>query len=161
MTDPFATLGISRQFAVDEAALRQLYVKARQALSGHQGLAAQQGIVRLNDAYAVLRDPLERAACLLGGSQPENQPENQTVQNAAVLAAALEQREALAEARTEEDLQRLETRSLQAQQDCQARMEQAFAAENLALAREILLEWQYARKFAGDIRQKIRQSLLA
>lgn len=74
MTDHFARLGLPRAFAVDPAELQRRYIAASRAV--HPDLAGESSghdSARVNEAYAVLRDPFRRAdhlLTLLGGPGP-------------------------------------------------------------------------------------------
>src|SRR5262245_20879471 len=71
MTEPdhFTRLGLPRSFAVDTAELQRQYLaRSREVhpdLAGDTAAALEQ-TARLNEAYAVLRDPFRRADYLLG-----------------------------------------------------------------------------------------------
>ncbi len=76
-TDPFALLGVSAEFPVDEARLRQAWLKAT-ALNhpdrAADPAAAHRTLSAVNEAYRTLSDP-ERAAnallARLGGPSPD------------------------------------------------------------------------------------------
>lgn len=73
-TDHFARLGLPRAFALDPAELQRRYLAASRAVHpDHAGEAAGADAARLNEAFAVLRDPYRRAdhlLTLLGGPGP-------------------------------------------------------------------------------------------
>lgn len=89
--DPFATLGMARGFALDEAVLHRRHLELslrwhpdRFALRpAEERLRAEDEMARLNQAYEVLRDPVRRADALLalegspgaGGTDATSSPE--------------------------------------------------------------------------------------
>ena len=111
----FALFGLPERFAQDRAAIdarwKELQREAHPDRFAAQGAAAQriamQWSVRINEAYQRLKDPLRRAAylCELRGA-PIN-AESNTAMPAQFLLQQLEWREALDEARSEEDLDAL------------------------------------------------------
>lgn len=113
--DDFELFGLQQRFAQDRAAIdtrwKQLQREAHPDKFAAQGAAAQrvamQWSVRINEAYQRLKDPLKRAAylCELRGAPIE--AESNTAMPAEFLMEQMEWREALDEASSEEDLDRL------------------------------------------------------
>lgn len=108
----FELFGLPQQFAQDRAAIdarwKELQREAHPDKFAAQGMAAQrvalQWSVRINEAYQRLKDPLRRAAylCELRGA-PIDAHQN-TAMPADFLMEQMEWREALEEARDEEEL---------------------------------------------------------
>lgn len=69
--DPFAIFGLPRRFSIDEAALRQAYLKASaeqhpdRFIDPIEQADAVEAMSRLTDGYRVLSDPELRARALL------------------------------------------------------------------------------------------------
>ncbi len=107
--DPFAILGIARTFDIDLAALEKSHRQLSRAVhpDRHMGAGASQRrealarAMAVNEAWRIVRDPIRRAEALISLSglpvaEGKVEPE--------FLMAMLEQREALAEARSTHDL---------------------------------------------------------
>jgi molecular chaperone HscB len=110
--DPFATLGVPRDFDVDLAVVEKTHRELSRALhpdrfvgaGASERRAALGKAVEVNEAWRVVRDPIRRAEALLKlagvavgeGNEPKADPE--------FLMEMLELREALAEARQARDL---------------------------------------------------------
>ncbi len=113
--DDFALFGLPRRFALDRAQIderwKQLQRLAHPDRFAHQAAAAQriamQWSVRINEAYQRLRDPLRRAAywCELQGVPVD--AESNTAMPADFLMQQMQWREALDEAQTPAQLDRL------------------------------------------------------
>jgi molecular chaperone HscB len=115
-SDDFQLFGLPPKFAQDRATIdarwKELQREAHPDRFAAQGAAAQrvamQWSVRINEAYRRLKNPLKRAAylCELRGAPIE--AENNTAMPADFLAEQMEWREELDEARSTQDLDRLE-----------------------------------------------------
>ena len=114
-SNDFALFGVPMQFAQDRAQLdarwKKLQREAHPDKFAAQGPAAQrlamQWSVRINEAYQRLKDPLKRASylCELHGA-PIN-AENNTAMPAVFLMQQMEWREALEDAESIEDLDKI------------------------------------------------------
>jgi len=104
--DDFTLFGLPERFALDRPALdarwRELQAVAHPDRFAHEGAAAQriamQWAVRLNEAYARLKDPLRRAAYLCERRGAAIDAERNTAMPADFLAQQMHWREALDEA---------------------------------------------------------------
>jgi molecular chaperone HscB len=115
-SNDFELFGLAEKFAQDHARIderwKQLQREAHPDRFAAQGAAAQriamQWSVRINEAYKRLKDPLKRAGylCELRGSPVD--AENNTAMPAEFLMEQMQWREELDEARSEEDLDKLE-----------------------------------------------------
>ncbi|WP_180683353.1 Fe-S protein assembly co-chaperone HscB [Tepidicella baoligensis] len=131
--DDFTLFGLPPRFRLDRAVLderwKQLQRRVHPDRFAHQGAAAQrvamQWSVRINEAYARLKDPLKRAAywCELQGV-PVNAEDN-TAMPAAFLMQQMEWREALDEANDEATLERLLAETRQARDACLSELAKA------------------------------------
>jgi molecular chaperone HscB len=110
--DPFATLGIPREFDVDLAAVEKTHRELSRALHPDRFVgtgpserrAALGKAVEVNEAWRIVRDPIRRAEALLklwGVAVGENQEPKADPE---FLMEMLELREALAEAKQARDL---------------------------------------------------------
>jgi len=166
--DPFTRLGFEPRFDLDPAEIDRRYRALQQRLhpdrfaarSPRERALAESQAMSLNEAYEILKDPLQRGACLLeraGHRSPIG--ENQTIQDPALLAEAMEAREALAEAG---DLAAVETLAARARAEDAACLESLAAAFRESLpdrAARALTRLKYWRKLAEEIRG--RRAVLA
>jgi molecular chaperone HscB len=113
--DPFATLGLPRQYDVDLASIEKTHRELSRALhpDKYAGAGASERrdslerAVAVNEAFRIVRDPVRRAEALF---QLAGVPVGENVEpksDPSFLMEMLEQREALAEARDARDLARL------------------------------------------------------
>ena len=104
MTDPFAVFGLPRRFEIDAPDLQSRYLQmARLVHPDFAGAdpasqaSAMQRAAQLNEAWRILSDPLERAACLLRLLSP-GQP-NDPAPDPDFLEQVLDWRQRLSDAR--------------------------------------------------------------
>jgi molecular chaperone HscB len=159
----FQLFQIPELFSQDRAALdtrwKDLQREAHPDKFAAQGAAAQriamQWSVRINEAYQRLKDPVQRAAylCELHGA-PINS-ENNTAMPIVFLMQQMELREALDEATTEENLEKI------AQQASQILQEQLSIAEQLIdqvkdypAAAQAVRALLFVQKFQVDIERR-------
>jgi molecular chaperone HscB len=115
--DHFALFDLAPAFALDTAALDQRYreVQARVHPDKHAHLStaeqrmAMQWATHANEAYQTLKTPLKRAQYLLALRGVDPQIERNTAMPMEFLVQQLECREAVAEARSEHDLDALQS----------------------------------------------------
>ena len=113
--DHFALFGLPRRFALDGAALDTLWRTAaaqvhpdRFASAGDaEKRVALMAATRVNEAYQTLKSPLARARYLLRLAGIDTAEETNTSMPPAFLMAQMEWREALDEAQTAQDLERM------------------------------------------------------
>lgn len=116
MSSHFELFGLAPAFALDAAALERAYreIQARvhpdrYARAGDaERRASLQWTTRVNEAYRVLKSPVQRAKHLLELNGVDVAFENNTQMPPEFLVRQLELREALAEARAPEALERLQ-----------------------------------------------------
>jgi molecular chaperone HscB len=110
--DPFATLGIPRAFDIDVAALERSHRTLSRAVHPDRHMAAgasekREALARamdVNEAWRIVRDPIRRAEALLSLSGFEVAEGREAKLGPEFLMWMLEQREALAEARSAHDI---------------------------------------------------------
>jgi molecular chaperone HscB len=116
MSSHFELFGLTPAFAVDAAALDRAYLEIQARVHpdryAHAGdaerRASMQWTTRVNEAYRTLKSPVQRAKHLLELHGVDVAFETNTQMPPEFLVRQLELREALAEARTPETLERLQ-----------------------------------------------------
>jgi molecular chaperone HscB len=170
---PFEILGLAPSFALDPSVLEQRQRELNRAVhpdrhAGKSPAERRQALSRamdINLAYRTLRDPASRAEALFSVLGAPSTRES-TISDPVLLMEMMEQREALEEARRAKDSTRLQAigRAMAArEQEVLAKLAAAFApllagspaAEDrdaqLVLARQLLAELRYVRRFAEEI----------
>lgn len=159
----FQLFQIPEQFAQDRAALdtrwKELQREAHPDKFAAQGAAAQriamQWSVRINEAYQRLKDPVQRAAylCELHGA-PIN-AENNTAMPAAFLMQQMELREALEEAKTEENLEEISQQAAEILREQLSNAEQLIdQAKDYPAAAQAVRALLFIQKFQADIERR-------
>ncbi len=162
----FAVLGVAEDFCLDPKALRDRALNLQQALHPDRFAAAAGGLrrrslewsTRVNEALAVLGDPLRRGGYLFQerfGSVPPGEDQG-TIRDPELLLRQMECRERLEEAvsgRDREMLDGLRAEVLAGERHLEAFLASAFAGpeENQAGIGRALLEWQYLRRLRTEI----------
>jgi molecular chaperone HscB len=108
--DPFATLGIARRYDLDLTVLEKSYRQLSRAFHPDRHASTTPGekrealarAVAVNEAWRIVRDPIQRAEALLslGGASLGDERESMDLE---FLEEMLEQREALSHARKARD----------------------------------------------------------
>lgn len=162
----FELFGLPQQFEQDPSAIAErwkaLQREAHPDRFAAQGASAQraalQWSVRINEAYQRLKDPLRRAAylCELLGAPID--AENNTAMPAEFLVEQMEWREALDDARGEDELDELSARVLARRKDMLARIAQLLDREGdaPAAARQVRA-LMFVERFAGDLESRLAQ----
>jgi molecular chaperone HscB len=109
--DPFATLGIARSYDLDLLALEKSYRKLSRAFHPDRHASTTPGekrealarAVAVNEAWRVVRDPIQRAEALLSLGGVSLAEESESMRDLEFLEEMLEQREALSHARKARD----------------------------------------------------------
>ena len=163
LIDHFARLGLPRGFAVDQAKLERAYVGAHarfhpdrfvRRAADERRVAAEQAVA-VNEAYATLRDPLERARYLLAlAGRPEPKGGQGTIDDPAVLMEAMETREALAEAEDAGAVAAVARRNADALAACREALADAFAAADLETAGRLTHRLAYLAKLADEVKRR-------
>jgi len=165
-SNDFALFGIEPRFAQDRAVLdarwKDLQREAHPDKFAAQGAAAQriamQWSVRINEAYQRLKDPLKRAAylCELAGA-PVN-AENNTAMPAAFLMQQMEWREALDEAKSAEDLDKISLQCALAVRNVLQHIEQLLdVSQDHAAAVAQVRALMFIERFAADVDARLDQ----
>jgi molecular chaperone HscB len=118
--DPFATLGLPREYALDSEELERRYRDLQRALHPDRHVSATPAerrialgkAVEVNEAYRVLKDDVRRAESLLGLLGHSGK---ETVADPELLMEVMELREALSEAKQERSLPRVRKLASQVQ----------------------------------------------
>src|SRR5690554_1416912 len=113
--DPFATLGAPRRFDLDLTALAKTHRELSRALhpdkfaqaSASERRAALEKAANVNEAWRILRDPVRRAEALFTLAGARVGETHEPKPGPLFLMEVMEQREALAEARSSKDLERV------------------------------------------------------
>lgn len=165
-SNDFALFGLPERFEQDRAAIdarwKELQREAHPDKFAGQGAAAQrvamQWSVRINEAYQRLKDPGKRAAylCELRGAPIE--AENNTAMPAEFLMEQMEWREALDEAKGEEDLDTLAGQLMRTRRDTLARIAQLLdSANDAAAAAGQVRALMFIERFDHDVQQRYEQ----
>jgi molecular chaperone HscB len=166
--DPFSRLGFEPRFDLDAAEIDRRYRGLQQRLhpdrfaarSPRERALAESQAMSLNEAYETLKDPLQRGAALLeraGHRSPIG--ENRTIDDPALLAEAMEAREALSDAADLAAVEALARRAREADAACLAGLAAAFGEGATAKAATLLTRLKYWRKLGEEIRG--RRAVLA
>jgi molecular chaperone HscB len=164
----FALFGLPERFALDAGALDRAYRDVQTRVHpdrfARSGAAEQrvalQWATRANEAYRVLRDPLQRAIylCRLRGADPADEHDTRMPQ--AFLIQQLEWRDALDEARdganpAAVDALRAELDAMRAR--LQGEVGRALDDDrDTALAAERIRQWMFVERFGDDVRAASR-----
>ena len=162
----FELFDIPAQFSQDRAILdsrwKELQREAHPDKFAAQGAAAQrvamQWSVRINEAYARLKDPLKRAIymCELNGA-PINAHTNTTMPPAFMMMQ-IEWREALEEAETTEELGKIEMQTADYKNTQLSKIEQLIDVKNdYAAAANEVRALMFVARFVGEIEARLDQ----
>jgi molecular chaperone HscB len=162
----FELFGVPMQFAQDRAQLdarwKELQRQAHPDKFAAQGAAAQrvamQWSVRINEAYQRLKNPLKRAGylCELHGA-PIN-AENNTAMPADFLMQQMEWREALEDAESIEDLDKIASESNTSGRRQLLKIEHILDQEkNFAAAAQQVRSLMFIERFASEVDARIDQ----
>ena len=160
----FELFALEQRFKQDRAVLdarwKDLQRQAHPDKYADQGAAAQrvamQWSVRINEAYQRLKDPLKRAAylCELQGA-PVN-AEHNTAMPAAFLMQQMEWREALDDAHTAEDLEKISSQCRQAARDVLQKIEQLLdQSHDYSAAVAQVRALMFMERFTDDVNARL------
>lgn len=162
-TDHFALLGLPAQFTLDRPALDAAWRQAQAQVhpdrfavgTPAERRVAMQWASQLNEAYRVLRSPLERARYLCEQAGQDLQVETNTAMSPAFLMQQLEWREALDDARAARDLAQLDTLGDELDAVRRTLVEQVRVLlderQDRAAAAARVREWMFLEKFSDEI----------
>ena len=162
----FELFDLKKKFSQDRSAVdarwKQLQQEAHPDKFAAQGASAQrtamQWSVRINEAYQRLKDPVKRAAylCELNGT-PIN-AENNTAMPASFLMQQIEWREALDEAKTTENTQKIALEANEYMREQLLNLEQSIDAKNdFKLAVEQVRSLMFVERFLSEVDARIDQ----
>lgn len=162
----FELFAVPTQFVQDRAQLdarwKELQREAHPDKFAAQGAAAQrvamQWSVRINEAYQRLKDPLKRASylCELHGA-PIN-AENNTAMPTDFLMQQMEWREALDDAKTIEDMDKIALQSNMSGRKQLSKIEQSLDVEkDFAAAAQQIRSLMFIERFASEVDARIDQ----
>ncbi|CAN5301864.1 Fe-S protein assembly co-chaperone HscB [soil metagenome] len=165
-SNDFELFGVPMQFAQDRAQLdarwKELQREAHPDKFAAQGAAAQrvamQWSVRINEAYQRLKDPLKRASylCELHGA-PIN-AENNTAMPADFLMQQMEWREALDEAKSIDDLNKIASDSIVSGRKQLLKIEQSLdEKKDFSAAAQQVRSLMFIERFASEVDARIDQ----
>jgi molecular chaperone HscB len=167
MTDPFATLGLPRSYAIDTGQLESHYRELQRALHPDRHAAQPASArrmnllkaVEVNEAYRTLKDELKRAEALLAlfGAGTAGVPGREDPE---FLMEVMELREQLGDARAERDIEKvraLATRVGGLRDGARAQLERAFekaareGAPDVATLSSLIGRLKYYRRFMDEV----------
>jgi molecular chaperone HscB len=162
--DDFALFGLPRRHGLDRAELdqrwRTLQGEAHPDRFAAEGAAAQrvamQWAMRINEAYRRLKDPLTRAAylCELAGASID--AERNTAMPADFLMQQMQWREALDEAHSIADIERLDAAIQRHEHELLAETAQLLdEANEAAAAATRVRELMFVARFRKDIERRL------
>lgn len=164
--DHFRRLGLDASFDVDIALLESRYFDLQRQLhpdrfatkGGQEKAFSQQQAVTLNDAYETLKDSLKRADYLLEVRGLEEQPEGcHLVNDQVLLMESMELREALADAETPADVDKVANRAAGDINMCVADISGAFKDFDMERACYLATRLKYLTKLGDEARQRRAQ----
>ena len=159
VVDHFTRLGLEPSFDLDDARLEKQYLGFQRVLHpdrfagkpAKERVIAESQAVALNEAYAILGDPLHRATYLLHlRGVTSDVAAEKTVSDKALLMEALEKREALSEAESADAIEKLMSSAGASAIQLLSDISLAFAANDLSAANRAVLRLKYLRKFLEE-----------
>ena len=159
--DHFQRLGLQAVFDIDADSLDRLYFDLQRRLhpdrfatrTPREKAFSQSQATSLNEAYEALKDPLRRADYLvhLRGSGVLREGCYQ-INDPVILMEAMELREALAEAQTREEVDRIATETEADIANCLIGLSVAFRGNDLDGACGLTTRLKYLTKLADEVR---------
>jgi len=160
--DPFETLGIAHTFDIDLAVVERTHRDLSRALhpdryvgaSATERRVALAKAIEVNEAWRIVRDPLRRAEALLQLSGVAIGDDREPPGDPEFLASMLEQREALAEARSARDLDAVRRLAHVVQErlrDAEAQLSRGFARGEARPLLARLGEARFYRRFLDEV----------
>jgi molecular chaperone HscB len=158
--DHFSRLGLVPRFDVTVEEIERNYFRFQRIVhpdrfaskSAREKALSQAQAVAFNDAYEALRHPVARALHLLdllGAPLPKGE---HTVKDPMLLMAALQDREALDEAKTPGEVDAILAKGQQAYDKTLAALSEHFAKDELRAAQAAVLRLRYMEKLLEEAR---------
>lgn len=160
-SDHFTRLGMESRFDVDTSAVEQSYFRLQRQLhpdrfatkTSRERALSQQQATSLNEAYQVLKDPLQRAEYLIHLRGRDELPEGcNLVNDQELLMEAMEMREKLAEAESPDEVHELTNQARQDIERCINSLKKLFADHDLEGACKLTTRLKYLRKLLDETR---------
>lgn len=161
--DHFRRLGVEPAFDLDLDVIEKRYLGFQRAIHPDRFAAkpakeralAEAQAVSLNEAYETLKDPLRRAAYLLGlkglGAAIDK---DETMCDPELLMEAMEAREALGEAGSVAAVEALQVKAGADALNILSELAKAFARDDLPLANRLTTKLKYLRKYLEETRAR-------
>lgn len=165
-SNDFELFGIPLQFTQDRSVLdarwKELQREAHPDKFAAQGAAAQrvamQWSVRINEAYQRLKDPLQRASYLCELNGAAINAENNTAMPAHFLLQQMEWREALDEAKSVADLEKIAAQTHASEREQMTKIAQALDMQkDYAEAARQVRSLMFIERFASEVDSRIDQ----
>mgnify|MGYP000851715778 FL=1 len=159
----FRRLGLEPTFDLDLDLMERRYLGFQRAIhpdrfaakpAKERALAEAQS-VSLNEAYETLKDPLRRAAYLLGlKGVAAAVDKDETMRDPELLMEAMEAREALMEAESADAIEALQVKAGADAIGVLSELSKAFARDDLPLANRLTTRLKYLRKYLEETRTR-------
>jgi molecular chaperone HscB len=161
--DRFRRLGLDPDFDLDLDLIEKRYLGFQRAIHpdrfaskpARERAFAEAQAVALNEAYETLKDPLRRAAYLLGLKGIDaSVSKDETVRDPELLMEAMEAREALTEANSIAKLEKLQAKAGADAIATLSDLSKAFAGDDLREANRLTTRLKYLRKYLDETRAR-------
>ncbi|HET6618310.1 MAG TPA: Fe-S protein assembly co-chaperone HscB [Dongiaceae bacterium] len=161
--DRFRRLGLEPDFDLDLDLVEKRYLGFQRAIhpdrfaskTARERALAEAQAVALNEAYETLKDPLRRAAYLLGLKGIDaSVSKDETVRDPELLMEAMEAREALMEANSIAKLEKLQAKAGADAIATLSDLSKAFAGDDLREANRLTTRLKYLRKYLDETRAR-------
>ncbi len=166
IVDHFSILCVERAFALDLDALAAAYRDLQSAVHPDrfanapdaEKRAAMDQAVLVNDAYNTLRDPVKRAMYLLWLKDVNGMDEKNTSMPHDFLVEQIEWREAIADAKLKEDIDRLDEMTTELQNiidSMGSTFSAAYEGGHIATATTLARKMRFMQKLTEEVDQAI------
>ena len=160
--DHFARLGLPAALDLDAASLDRAYFALQRqwhpdrfvSRPPEERARASAEAASVNEAYRTLKDPLSRAFYMAGMAGVDLPGDGKTIDDPDLLMEAMEAREALHEAASPEEVDRLAADARKHAHEALAGLGSLFLANDRAAIRKALLRLRYLDKFAEEARAR-------
>jgi len=159
--DPFTRLGLEPGFEVPQDELDRCYFDLQRCLhpdrfatkSTRERAISVAFTADINVAYEILKDPVKRAIALLEIRGVTIHAEDcNTISDPVLLMEVMEQREALAEAETSDQVKNIAAVAARENTDCLEGLADAFGKNDLSTADRLTTRLKYLAKFKDELR---------
>jgi molecular chaperone HscB len=159
--DPFTRLTLEPGFEVTPEDLDRRYFDLQRRLhpdrfatkTSRERAISVALTADINVAYEILQDPVKRAIALLEMCGVTIHAEGcNTMSDPVLLMEAMEQREALAEAESSDQVEAIAAVALREKTDCLAELADAFGGNDLSAADRLTTRLKYLMKFEDELR---------